>query len=473
MTISTTQPRLSAADAARELQQRCGALVHLPGDPSYDGVRLPWNVAVDQRPAAVVMPTNAEEVAVLVRHAVDLGLRVAPQSTGHAAGALEQHDLGDALLLRTLNLTGVTVDAERQIARAGTGALWQDVIDAAAPHGLAALHGSSPDVGISGFTLGGGIGWYARKLGLATNSVTAVELVTADGAMVRADAEHHSDLFWAVRGGGGSFGVVTALEFRLYPVADVFAGMMLWDIAHAEPVLRHWAEWSVQAPDEVTTSFRIMRFPPMPELPDFLRGRSLVVVDGAVLGGDGFGAEQVAGLRALEPEMDTFARVPAAALSTLHMDPPGPTPNVGGHTMIDRLDDAAVDAFLAAFGAGADPGVLFAELRQLGGALGRPAAGAGALSCLDGSHVAFFVAIAATPEMARAGREAVDASIATMTPWSNGRSFLNFADGPVDAATGYRDDAWARLRAIRAAVDPEQLFVANHQVPAGARDADR
>jgi FAD/FMN-containing dehydrogenase len=145
-------------------------------------------------------------------------------------------------------------------------------------------------VGVSGYTLGGGIGWLGRKHGFATNSVTAVELVTADGELVRADAEQHADLFWAVRGGGGSFGVVTALEFRLYPLPDVFAGMMLWDIEHAEPVLRRWAEWSVQAPDEVTTSFRIMRFPPMPELPEFLRGRSLVIVDGAVLGDDGFGA---------------------------------------------------------------------------------------------------------------------------------------------------------------------------------------
>ena len=465
MTASTTRLRLSSADAARALQERCGALVHLPGDPSYDGVRMPWNVAVDQRPAAVAMPTSPEEVALLVRHAAELGLRVAPQSTGHAAGALEQHSLDDAVLLRTLNLTGVTIDPERQVARAGTGCLWQDVVEAAAEHRLAVLHGSSPDVGVSGFTLGGGIGWYARKLGLATNSVTAVEIVTADGELVRADADSNTDLFWAVRGGGGSFGVVTALELRLFPIADVFAGMMLWDIEHAEPVLRHWAEWSVQAPDEVTTSFRIMRFPPMPELPDFLRGRNLVVVDGAVLGDDAFGAEQVAGLRALNPEMDTFARVPAGALVNLHMDPPGPTPNVGGHTMIGRLDPSAVDAFLAAFGPGADPGLLFAELRQLGGALARPAEDGGVLSCLDGSHVAFFVAIAATPEMAQAGHGSVAAAVAALTPWSNGRSFLNFADGPADPATGYRDEAWARLRAIRATVDPDDLFVANHRVP--------
>ena len=462
----TTPTRLSPADAGRALQERCGGIVHLPDDPAYDAVRLPWNVAVDQRPAAVAMPTNAADVAAVVRAAAAVGLRVAPQSTGHGAAALVQHRLDDVVLLRTLHLTDVTVDPERQVARVGGGVLWQDVVAAAAEHGLAALHGSSHDVAVAGYSLGGGIGWYARKLGLAASSVTAVELVTADGQIVRADAENHSDLFWAVRGGGGSFGVVTALELRLYPIADVFAGMMLWDISHAEPVLRHWAEWSAQAPDEVTTSFRIMRFPPMPELPDFLRGRELVVVDGAVLGDDTFGAEQVAGLRSLGPEMDTFARVPASSLTTLHMDPPGPTPNVGGHAMVGELDDAAVDAFLEAFGPGAETALLFAELRQLGGALGRPAEGGGALSCLDGSHCAFFVAIAPTPEIARAGEESVHAAIEALRPWSNGRSFLNFAEGPNETSTAFRESSWERLRAVRAQVDPTELFVANHRVPA-------
>ena len=461
----TTSPRLSPADAARALKDRCGGIIHLPDDASYDAVRLPWNVAVDQRPAAVAMPTDAAEVAAVVRAAAAVGLRVAPQSTGHGAGALVQHRLEDVVLLRTLHLTEVTIDVERQVARVGSGALWQDVVAAAAPHGLAALHGSSHDVGVSGYTLGGGIGWYARKLGLAASSVTAVEVVLADGELVRADADHHAGLFWALRGGGGSFGVVTALEFRLHPITDVFAGMMLWDISHAEPVLRHWAEWSVEAPDEVTTSFRIMRFPPMRELPDFLRGRELVVVDGAVLGDDAFGAEQIAGLRALNPEMDTFTRVPAASLITLHMDPPGPTPNVGGHTMLGALDGAAVDAFLEAFGPGAETALLFAELRQLGGALGRPAEGGGALSCLDGSHSAFFVAIAPTPEIAQAGHESVQAAIEALRPWSNGRSYLNLAEGPVETRTAFRESSWERLRAVRAEADPGDLFVANHRVP--------
>jgi hypothetical protein len=191
----------------------------------------------------------------------------------------------------------------------------------------------------------------------------------------------------------------------------------------------------------------------------------VVVVDGAVLGDDAFGAEQVAGLRALLPERDTFARVPAASLGRLHMDPEGPTPLVGGHTMIGELTDEAVDAFLTAFGPSAQTTLLFAELRQLGGALGRRDPWGGAVPCLEGSHCAFFVAIAATPEIADMGARSVAAAVEAMGPWSNGRSFLNLAEGPVDTSTAFTVDTWARLCSVRAAVDPHGLFVANHAVP--------
>lgn len=468
MSVDTQHTR-SSTDAALALQRTVAATVHVPGDATYDAARMPWNVAVNQQPAAVAVPSSPEQVVEVIRQAARLGLRVAPQSTGHGAAPLAQHGLDDVVLLRTSELTSVLVDPERQVVRVGGGAQWEDVVAAAAQHGLAALHGSSPDVGVAGYALGGGISWYARKHGLATNSVVAVEIVTAEGRLVRADAKHRRELFWALRGGGGNFGVVTALELRLFPIADAYAGMMIWDLQHAEPVVRRWATWSAAAPDEVTTSLRAMRFPPMPELPDFLRGRQLVVIDGAVLGDDEFGAAQVDALRALGPEMDTFGRMPAAALSRLHMDPEGPTPAVGGSTMLERLDDQAVTAFLEAFGAGAETPLLSAELRQLGGALGRPAPHAGALSQVDAAYVAFFVAIAATPEMAARGEAGIGAGVAALAPWSNGRSFLNFAESLVDPRTGYSEDAWTRLREVRRTVDPDGMFVANHEVPRGLR----
>ena len=451
-----------------ELQGSCPEFVHLPGTPEYDAGRAAWNVAISQRPAAVATPETIGQIQRAVRHAARLGLRVTTQSTGHAAGILAAHRLDDVLLIRTHRLRGVHVDPVNRIARVEAGASWEDVVTAAVPHGLTALHGSAPDVGVVGYTLGGGLGWLARKHGLASNSVVGIELVGADGEVVRADAQTHPDLFWALRGGGGNFGVVTTIELALLPVADVYAGLMLWDLERAPDVLRAFAAWCPTAPDEVTTSFRIMRFPPIPELPDFLRGRSVVVLDGAVLLDDDAAAELLAPFRDLAPEIDTFARVPAAALTRLHLDPEDPTPGCGAGIVLDRLDGDAVEGFLSAVGPEAQTAVFLAELRQLGGALGRPAAGGGALESVTGSHVAFFVAMAPTPEIAAVGQAAVDGVLHALEPWRSDRPFLNFAERPVDPRRAFSESAWQRLVAVKGEFDPRGVFLANHAIRDGA-----
>lgn len=461
MTIELT--RQSSLGAA--LHTVLGDRVHLPGDPGYDAARAPWNLAVDQRPAAVALPRTAAEVGAVVRVVTEHGLRVAPQSTGHNAGPLAARGLDDVVVVRTSAMGTAIADPARGIVRVEGGAVWEPAVEAAAAHGRAVLHGSSPDVGIAGYSLGGGIGWYARKLGLATNSLTAVEVVVADGTLVRADATTNRELFWALRGGGGSFGVVTALEFRMYDIPTAYAGFLMWDLAQVEPVLRTWARWAPEAPDEVTTSFRAMRLPPMPELPDFLRGRELAIIDGAVLGSDARGEELLAELRALRPELDTFARVPARSLVRLHMDPEGGAPVVSGTAMLGCFPDAAVDAFLAQVGPGASTSLLMAELRQLGGALGRPHPGGGVLSHLDADFVAFAGAMAATPEMGAQGHADAQAFTSALAPFANGRQYLNFAEDPVDPRTAYADRAWTQLTGIRSAVDPHGIFAANHPVP--------
>ena len=396
-----------------------------------------------------------------------------PQSTGHNAGPLAGRDLSDVVLVRMGRMDGVSVDTERGVARVGSGALWQGAVEAAAAAGGTVLHGSSPDVGIAGYTLGGGIGWYARKLGLATNSLTAIELVDARGDIVRTDAEHDPQLFWALRGGGGNFGVVTALEFRMFDFDTAYAGMLIWDVAHAETVLRTWARWAVDAPDEVTTSFRILRLPPLPDIPEFLRGRTIAVIDGAVLADDAEAEAILAPLRAVTPELDTFARTPTAALSRLHMDPEGPTPGVSGTSMLADLPEDAVQAFLDTVGAGASTSLLAAELRQLGGALARPHAGGGVLSHLDGRFLAFGVAIAATPEMGAQGHADAQRLMQALAPWANGRSYLNFVEEPVDTRSAYPDGSWIQLSGIRSAMDPDGLFVGNHPVPRLFEDGQR
>jgi FAD/FMN-containing dehydrogenase len=457
-TPTRARPGAAAAEALRGL---CGGAVHLPGDREYDAARMPWNVAVDQRPAAVAYPASAAEVAEVVRAATAAGLRVAPQGTGHNAGPLG--NLDDVVLLRTSAMTGVTIDAERGRARVQAGTLWLDVVEAAAKHGLTVLHGSSPDVGVVGYSLGGGMGWYARALGLQTNTITAAEIVTADGHILRIDADHEPDLFWALRGGGGNVGIVTELEFRTFDFDTAYAGWLVWDAADADRVLRAWAAWSVDAPDCVTTSFRLLRVPPIEEMPEPFRGRHLVVIDGAVMGDN---AHVLDALRAEHPELDTFASVPTETLVRLHMDPEGPTPAVSQTSVLATLPDEAIDAFLAA---AADTGLLMIELRQLGGALGRPAEDAGALACIDGQFVLLALTMAITPEMGAQGQTEAQQVVDAVAAWSNGRSYLNFAEGATDVSTGYRPETWARLQQVRATVDPHGVLKANHGVPTAPR----
>jgi FAD/FMN-containing dehydrogenase len=460
--LATASPDLGNA---RRLSSAAGFDVHLPGDSGYDEARLAWNRAVDQRPAAVAVPRTAHDVSRLVRLATEHGFRVAPQSTGHNAGPLTQRGLGDVVVARLSALDEVIVDPVRRIARVGGGTIWDPVVTAAAGHGLAALHGSSPDVGVTGYSLGGGLGWYGRALGLAANHVTAAEMVIGDGTIVRTDAEHDPELLWALRGGGGSFGVVTALEFSLFEIATAYAGMMIFDISRAEQVLRRWAGWSVEAPEQVTTSFRVLHLPALPELPPFLSGRSVVVVDGAVLAPDDRADRILADLRALQPEMDTFLRMPAPALTRLHMDPEGSGSGSSGSAMLATLPEAAIDAFLAAVGDRSATSLMVGELRQLGGALARPGMAGGAVSHLDGQFLAFGTGMVDGAESSMRVAADVAAFTGALTPWTGGRTYLNFAEDAVDPCQGYDEVTWRQLTGLRSVIDPAGTFAANHPVP--------
>ena len=294
----------------------------LAGAPDFDEARQCFNLAVDQRPQEVAYPSDAQEVAALVRRAGEQGLRIAVQRAGHGAQPLDWER--PALLLRTDALQGVTIDAAARTARVNAGVKWDDIVDDLSELGLAALHGSARDIGIAGYSLGGGLGWLARKHGLQANSVTAIELVTADGELVRADRENEPELFWALRGGGGNFGVVTALEFDLYPVAELYAGAFFYDFERGGEVLHAWRELTSDAPDELTSVFKLLQLPDLPEIPEPLRGKSFAVVTAAFLGEEAEGAALVEPLRQLGPMLDTFAMVPPVALSVPRPGPRGP-----------------------------------------------------------------------------------------------------------------------------------------------------
>jgi FAD/FMN-containing dehydrogenase len=453
------------AHAALNLAEHVSGSVVLPGDAGWEAARQAWNVAVEQHPALVVFAQCVGDVAAAVRFAAASGLRVAVQGTGHGAPARVPID-ESVLLLRMDRLDAVEVDTAGRRCRAEGGALWGAVTERAAPRGLAALHGSSPDVGVVGYTLGGGIGWLARKHGLASNSVLAMEVVLADGSVVRASAEEHADLFWALRGGGGSFGVVTAIEFALYPVESVYAGWLMWPWERAGEVLHAWRQWARTAPDEVTSVGRILQLPPIPEIPEPMRGRQLVVIEAAFLGDYDEAIELFWPLRRLQPEMDTFAMQSAAALGMLHQDPQGPTPGIGDGFLLDELPAEAIDAFVAATGPGSGSPLVSAELRHLGGALRRAAPGAGALPTLDGEFACFAVGVPIAPEIAEALEHRLDVMADALAPWQAARAYRNFAERRVHARTFNGAATYRRLQAIRGQYDPQQLFQPVHEVTA-------
>ncbi len=430
------------------------------GEGGYEEDRLPWALIADQRPAAVVFPSSVEDVQATVRFARDAGLRVAAQGTGHGAPPIG--DLSGVILVKTTQMTGVEINEETGRARVLAGTLSRDVMNAAAGCGRAALCGSSPDVGMVGYSLGGGVGWLGRKHGIQANALTAVELVTADGELVRADGENEADLFWALRGGGGNFGVITAIEFDLVPVADPYAGMMAWPWERSEEVLKAWAEWAPGAPDEITTSARVMQFPPIPEVPDFLRGRSLVVIDGAHCGSAVEAEEELRPFRELGPELDMWGTMPAPALVQVHGDPEQPTPAISDHCMLRELPPEAVEAFVGVSGPGSESPLLFTELRQFGGAIGRPPKVPSAIGSLPDPFCMFALGLAMDPDGAKAIAEYTEKVRETMEPWAGRRQYYNFAERPGSGGDYYEADAHERLLGVRSKVDPDGMFHANH-----------
>jgi hypothetical protein len=443
---------------------RAPALV-LPADARFDEARRAWNLAVDQRPAAVAFPGSAQDVADAVLFAQDRALRIAAQGTGHNAGPLGP--LADTILLKTERMRAVRIDPDARIARVEAGVLWLDVVEAAAQHGLAALAGSSPDVGVVGYTLGGGLSFLGRKHGLCANAVRAIEIVTADGRLRRCDREREPDLFWALRGGGGSFGVVTAIELELFPIGHAHAGVLFFPIERGGEVLHAWSELtrSELVPDELTTVGRFLRLPAAPELPEPLRGRSFAIVEAYHLGDPAQADELLAPLRALGPVMDTIGTVPMPALSHLHMDPPQPVPAAGDGLLLAELPARAVDSLVDVAGETARFALVTVEVRHLGGALARPHASHGALSSLDAGYSLFAAGMVPVPELEAPVRAQVDAVKAAMAPWAAPRRYLNLADQPCDPASFWSEQALHRLRRIKAAVDPHDLIRSNHPVP--------
>jgi hypothetical protein len=339
----------------------------------------------------------------------------------------------------------------------GAATRWEDVVPQLSELGLAALHGSSPDVGIVGYSLGGGIGWLARKHGMQTNAVTAIELVTADGRHVRTDPEHEPELFWALRGGNGNFGVVTALEFAVQPVRELYAGAMFFPVARSAEVLHAWTELLPSLPEELMSWTSIIHFPPLPEVPEPVRGRAMMIFKAAHLGREAEGRELLRTVRALGPELDTFAMQPPVALSDLAMDPRDPLPFRSATALVDALSTEAIEEI-------AGSSLTLVQLRHMGGALARRAPGAGARATLPGEICVFGLGVVPEAGAEPGVRAELDALTAAVAPRRVG-DYPNFVEHEADASGFFDHATWARLTAVKALYDPEDLFKGNHHIP--------
>lgn len=445
---------------------RGDGLIVTADDPGWDEARRAWNLAVDQRPAAVALPRTADDVAAIVALAREHGLRVLAQATGHNAAAVAS--LADTVLIKTERMRGVQVDPQSARARVEAGAWWADLAAAATPFGLVGLAGSSPDVGVVGYCLGGGIGWLAREFGLAANSVLAVELVTGDGRRLTATADQEPELFWALRGGGGSFGIVTALELALFPLSEVYAGALFFPWERAGEVLHTWRRWAEDVPDSLTSVGRLLQVPPLPDVPVFLQGRQFVVVEVSFNGDAQRGAELIEPLRALGAEIDTVDLIAASGLAHLHMDPEQPVPGIGAGRPLAALPEEALDALIEVAGPDSGTSLLSTEIRHLGGACSQASETAGVLARMPGPWQLHSVGIPMDAQVGAAIVRDLQRLREALAPWDAGLGYANFVEQPVAASALFAADDLVRLAAVKRAYDPDGVIRAAHQVEAGS-----
>lgn len=398
MSTATEPTRQSAFDA---LRTRLRGKLHLPGEPGYVELATPWNVGVSTTPAAVVAAETAQDVAEAVRFAAHIGIAVAVQATGHGIA----DPMAGALLVHTGRLGECFVHPQGW-ARVGAGVRWRAVLDAAAPYGLAPLCGSAPAVGVIGYTTGGGVGPVARTYGAASDRVKAFELVTGDGELRRVTPETDPDLFWGVRGGKGALGIVTAMEFDLVPLAEVYGGALFFDGADAPSVLHAWREWCAGLPEQATTSVALLRLPPLPSVPPPLAGRLTVAVRFVWTG-----------------ESDRGARL------------------------------------LAVAGSASDSPLNIVELRQLGGAFARPPARESALCHRDAAFSLLTIGLNTLEIRDEVVRHS-GAVRAALRSWATGGALPNFgtAAGGQRLARSYDPSTLRRLTDLAKRYDPSGVF---------------
>jgi FAD/FMN-containing dehydrogenase len=444
-TMTSIRRRLAAAVDGR---------IITPGNAGYDQARTIFYGGFDRRPALIVRPTDASDVSQVVSIARETGLELAVRSGGHSLAGHSTTDGG--IVLDLADMHALEIDPTQRTAWAQTGLTAGAYTTAAGAYGLATGFGDTGSVGIGGITLGGGIGYLVRKHGLTIDSLLAAELVTADGRLLHVDAETHPELFWAIRGGGGNFGVATRLQFRLHELPQFVGGLLVLP-ATPEAIAGFVAE-AEAAPEELSTIANILPAPPLPFLPPEQHGRLVIMATLAYAGDPEAGERAVAPFRALAPPITDLVK---------------PMPTAVSRTMfVDAIDREATEAIVEHLQASTAP-MRVAQLRVLGGAMARVPAEATAFAHRASRHMVNVAAVYQRPEQAPEHQAWVDRFAAALQD-GDARAYVNFLgdEGQARIHQAYPGPTWERLAAIKARYDPTNLFRRNQNIPPTTADPD-
>lgn len=462
-------PAPSRRDIVDLMRQVAGPVL-LPDDGDYQAECATFNLMTPVRPAMAVGATRVADVQAAVRFAAERDLPVAVLATGHQTVRSAE----GAVSINMSRMNAVHIDPVQRLARVEGGVRWQQVLDETDKYGLAPVSGTSPTVGVVGYHLGGGASpILGRTHGYASDHIQAIEIVTADGELHRATAESEPDLFWALRGGKGNFGAVTALEFTLFPIPRFYGGSLFFAGELAAKVLHAWRDWVVGLPTEMSSSIALLRLPPLPVVPEPLRETFVMHVRFSSLRPQEEAERALAPVRGIAPTvLDTITDLPYRESGSIFMDPPAPVPWVERSAMLRDFPAEAVGALLARLGPESGTQLGFVELRPLGGALERPPAAPDSVPGRSARWSLFGVG-GGRPDLAPVFQEQLTALVDAMAPWTQDEIAPNLLGAGQGTTTEelraiYGPARYDRLAAIKKRYDPRNLFRMNHNIrPAG------
>ncbi|MCG5215799.1 FAD-binding oxidoreductase [Streptosporangium sp. KLBMP 9127] len=448
--------------ALAEFRGRLAGDFVLPGDPSYDESRAIFNGMIDRHPAIIARCANPNDVILAIRAARDLGLEIAVRSGGHGVAGRAVTEGGLVIDLRRMDT--VTVDPAARTANVGGGAPMSRLDRATQPYNLATTGGRVSTTGVGGFTLGGGSGWIERKFGLACDNLLAVEVVTADGEVVRASDDENADLFWALHGGGGNFGVATSFTFRLHPLPAMTIAMLLWRPEAGPEVVRAYRDFMETAPDEVGGGVFYITGPPEEFVPEHLVGRLVCAVIVTYTGGEQEARGVLEPLCRLGHDGEMLAELPYADLQCMLDDPPGYR-NYWSAEHLDAFPDNAVDAFCDLAGHMIVPSPSQQVLLPMGGAVGRGPSGY-PIPWRQAEWVVHPLGLWEKPADDVQARRWASAVRTDLKPWASGAVYLNFIgdEGQERVVAGLGRENYTRLAEVKARYDPGNVFRLNHNI---------